>query len=168
MRIFVGNQDDDFNSLWSRGELSEGLIFSTSQRGQAEPRHIIRPMSRKDIFYSGSIAQLPEFTSQKSINSYRQSVINLPRIGIPDEGDGEGSPRKEKPSVCPCLFSGAGAFKSALAQLMDFSLLKNPVFLFIAVSNVFGMLGFYVPFVYIIQSATAKVRKYKWQLSKSN
>ncbi len=80
---------------------------------------------------------------------------------IRDEGDGDFSPRKEKPSVCPCLFSGAGAFKTALAQLMDFSLLKNPVFLFIAISNVFGMLGFYIPFVYVIESAVKKVSERK-------
>jgi hypothetical protein len=61
---------------------------------------------------------------------------------------------------CPCLFSG-GAFKSALGQMMDCSLLKNPVFLLIAISNVFGMLGFYVPFVYIIDSAVQTVNKTK-------
>lgn len=148
-----------------QGELSEGIIFSTSRRGssQAEPRHIIRPFSRKDIFYSGSIANLPEFQSQKSINSYRQSVLNLPRAASAtwrqgaDEGDL--SPRSGKQGACPCFFlGGAGSFKTALSQLMDCSLLKNPVFLFIAVSNVFGMLGFYVPFVYIMQSAVSKVR----------
>jgi len=74
-----------------------------------------------------------------------------------EEADGDMRPHQDKPSVCPCLSSRAGAFKTALSQLMDFSLLKNPVFLFIAVSNVFGMLGFYVPFVYIIQSAVDKV-----------
>lgn len=154
--------------MWSRSELNEGLIFSTSQRA-AEPRHIVRPLSRKDIFYSGSIAQLPEFQSTKSINSYRQSILNLPRASGMfttggDDGDGEEfiaptSPVKEI-KVCPCLggrFSG-GAFKSALAQLMDFSLLRNPIFLFVAVSNVFGMLGFYVPFVFLTGIAQDNVR----------
>ena len=35
--------------------------------------------------------------------------------------------------------------------------MKDPVFLFIGVSNIFGMLGFYVPFVYIIDAATERV-----------
>jgi MFS family permease len=39
---------------------------------------------------------------------------------------------------------------------VDVSLLKNPVFLFVAISNIFGMLGFYVPFVYLIDSAVNK------------
>ncbi|ODM93665.1 Monocarboxylate transporter 7 [Orchesella cincta] len=155
--INTTTQDDDYNSMWSKQELSDGLIFSSSKKETTtEPRHIIRPMSRKDIFYSGSIVNLPEYKSQMSINSYRQSVLNIPRAASGLELDGYSSPDKQKPSVCPCLGQGAGAFKSALAQLMDFSLLANPVFLFIGISNVFGMLGFYVPFVYLIDAAVLK------------
>lgn len=160
MIIYVATQDEDYNSLWSKAELSDGLIFSSSQKSAVttEPRHIIRPMSRKDIFYSGSIVNLPEYKSQMSINSYRQSVLNIPRTTSGMELDGyDGSPEKPSGSACPCLGRGAGAFKSALAQLMDFSLLANPVFLFIAISNVFGMLGFYVPFVYLIETAVLQV-----------
>jgi len=130
------------------------LIFSSSQKNQQEPRHIIRPLSRKDIFYSGSIVQLPEFQSQKSLTSYRQSILNLPKAaGMHDMPDDGYSPQKQKPKVCPCFPSGTGACKSAMAQMMDFSLMKNPVFLFIAISNVFGMLGFYIPFVFLIDAA---------------
>jgi hypothetical protein len=146
--------------MWSKQELSDGLIFSSSIQTQtAEPRHIVRPMSRKDIFYSGSIAKLPEFQSQQSLQSYRQSILNLPRTDTQaDAFDSGTSPAKPtKPSKCPCFQGGSGAFKSALSQMMDFSLLKNPVFLFIAISNIFGMLGFYVPFVYIIEAAIKKV-----------
>ena len=41
-----------------------------------------------------------------------------------------------------------------MSGLMDFSLMLDPVFLFLGVSNIFGMLGFYVPFVFIIDAAT--------------
>lgn len=37
--------------------------------------------------------------------------------------------------------------------MMDFSLLKDPVFLLIGISNVFGMAGLYVPFVYLVDAA---------------
>jgi len=158
-RLFAGGQEEDYNSMWSKQELSDGLIFSTSMKAQSsEPRHIVRPMSRKDIFYSGSIVNLPEYQSQRSINEYRQSILNLPRTATQaDALDAEMSPVKAKPSPCPCFGSGPGAFKSALQQMMDLSLLKNPVFMFIAVSNIFGMLGFYIPLVYIIDAAVSKV-----------
>ena len=44
-----------------------------------------------------------------------------------------------------------------LSQMMDFSLLKDPVFLLIGVANVFGMLGFYTPYVYLPGAAIEKV-----------
>lgn len=34
-------------------------------------------MSRKDIFYSGSVTNLPEYQSQKSLTNYRNSVMSL-------------------------------------------------------------------------------------------
>lgn len=39
---------------------------------------MVRPLSRKDIFYSGSVVNLKEYQSQKSLTNYRQSVISIP------------------------------------------------------------------------------------------
>jgi len=50
------------------------------------------------------------------------------------------------------------SFKEALATMMDMSLLKDPVFLLIGISNVFGMAGLYVPFVYLVDAAVLDVR----------
>lgn len=50
--------------------------------------NMVRPLSRKDIFYSGSIVNLPEFhQSQKSLTNYRQSIMSIPRAkGLESEG----------------------------------------------------------------------------------
>lgn len=40
---------------------------------------------------------------------------------------------------------------------MDTSLLKDPVFMLIGISNVFGMAGLYVPFVYLVDVAKESV-----------
>lgn len=58
--------------------------------------------------------------------------------------------------LCPCLVIPE-SFKSALATMMDFSLLKDPVFMLIGISNVFGMAGLYVPFVYLVDAAVLDV-----------
>ena len=60
---------------------------------------MLRPMSRQDIFYSGSIANLREFKSQASMLSYRESSLNLQGTGAsrvvmdaldgPDDSEGE-------------------------------------------------------------------------------
>lgn len=42
-----------------------------------ETGRMVRPMSRKDIFYSGSVTNLREYQSQKSLTNYRNSVISL-------------------------------------------------------------------------------------------
>lgn len=58
--------------------------------------------------------------------------------------------------LCPC-FKLPDSFKSALSTMMDVSLLKDPVFMFIGISNVFGMAGLYVPFVYLVDYAMENV-----------
>lgn len=56
----------------------ESIIFTTSKSSiPKEKVQQIRPLSRKDIFYSGSVLNLPEYQSQKSLANYRQSVISL-------------------------------------------------------------------------------------------
>jgi predicted MFS family arabinose efflux permease len=59
--------------------------------------------------------------------------------------------------LCPCL-TLPESFKSTLAAMMDLTLLKDPVFMLISISNFFGMMGLYVPFVYLVDSATLDVR----------
>jgi len=58
--------------------------------------------------------------------------------------------------LCPCL-TLPDSFKYALAAMMDFSLLKDPVFMLIGISNMFGMAGLYVPFVYLVDAAKVAV-----------
>jgi predicted MFS family arabinose efflux permease len=58
--------------------------------------------------------------------------------------------------LCPCL-TLPESFKATLATMMDVTLLKDPVFMLISISNFFGMMGLYVPFVYLVDSATLVV-----------
>ncbi|XP_047355859.1 monocarboxylate transporter 3 isoform X3 [Vespa velutina] len=133
-------------------EDGESITFTTStSRIPKEKPLMIRPLSRKDIFYSGSVVNLPEYQSQKSLANYRQSVISIPKSvrGEMKDIDIEKAPQQP---LCPCLIL-PDSFKEALATMMDVSLLKDPVFLLIGISNVFGMAGLYVPFVYLVDAA---------------
>lgn len=112
-----------------------------------EPSRMVRPMSRKDIFYSGSVINLPQYQSQKSLQGYRNSVLSLPQSRQTGELE-----RTEQYDLCPCL-SLPESFKSALSSMLDVSLLRDPAFMLIGVSNVFGMAGLYVPFVYLVDAA---------------
>ncbi|CAK1555408.1 unnamed protein product [Leptosia nina] len=131
-----------------RNDDTEGVYNSKlSVAAPKEPSRMVRPMSRKDIFYSGSVLNLPQYQSQKSLQGYRNSVLSLPQSR--QAGDLE---RQEQYDLCPCLTLPA-SFKSALSSMLDVSLLRDPAFMMIGVSNVFGMAGLYVPFVYIVDAA---------------
>ncbi|KAG7202993.1 hypothetical protein KM043_010125 [Ampulex compressa] len=130
----------------------ESITFTTSKSSIPKEKPLmVRPLSRKDIFYSGSVVYLPEYQSQKSLANYRQSVISLPKSVRGDMKDTDIEKAPQQP-LCPCLVLPE-SFKEALATMMDVSLLKDPVFLLIGISNVFGMAGLYVPFVYLVDAA---------------
>lgn len=58
--------------------------------------------------------------------------------------------------LCPC-FVIPESFKSAIGQMLDMSLLRDPVFMMIGVSNFFGMAGLYVPFFFLVECAKLDV-----------
>lgn len=74
---------------------------------------------RKDIFYSGSIQNLKEFQSQKSLQAYKSSNASLNRD-------------RRRSATNDQVDTEAGS------SIVDFSLLKDPVFMMLAVSNLFG------------------------------
>lgn len=59
----------------------------TSKTSLSSRPQMVRPMSRKDIFYSGSVTNLREFQSQKSLTNYRNSVISLTKYEKQHSGD---------------------------------------------------------------------------------
>lgn len=52
--------------------------------------------------------------------------------------------------------------------MLDVSLLKDPVFMLIGISNVFGMAGLYVPFVYLVDAASLNVKQHFYTTTDSN
>ncbi|XP_076310971.1 uncharacterized protein LOC143225435 isoform X3 [Tachypleus tridentatus] len=118
-------------------------------------RELARPLYRKDIFYSGSIAHLPQYVhSQRDVRSFVASVTSIPRKSsmvdtVPSFTEGKIEGR------CS-WFHLPSSFSSVIREMLDFSLIKNPVFFVLCLSNVFGMMGFYIPFVYITDSSVVK------------
>lgn len=151
----TGSRTNTNDEMWSKTDIdNDGVSFTASKQSVKQPKKdYIRPMARKDIFYSGSIVNLPEYQSQKSLANYRQSVMSIPRcsrsaVNI-DATDQEMGPDD---GCCACL-PLPESFKSVLSSMMDVTLLKDPVFMLIGISNIFGMAGLYVPFVYLVDAA---------------
>lgn len=65
------------HSLMQETESMFGASKMSLSVAREAPSKMVRPMSRKDIFYSGSVTNLREYQSQKSLTNYRNSVISL-------------------------------------------------------------------------------------------
>jgi hypothetical protein len=93
-----------------------------------------RPLYRKDIFYAGSVKNLPEFAAQKDMDSYIRSITSIPTTTC--EGKGETG---TEGGTEPCC----GTMRNVLVNMMDFSLLRSPTFLVYGLSCFLCMIGEY-------------------------
>ena len=138
----LGNLDKSYS-------ISCDCIYQTQSEKEALERRVRdlrRPLYRKDIFYSGSVANLPEFkASNQDITSYVASMTSIPEDAISDSKTG-------------CLWSLARMCKSltdTMKEMMDFSLMLNPVFAVYGLSCFLCMAGErfpLVPFLFFFSS----------------
>ncbi len=54
---------------------------------------------------------------------------------------------------CECI---PVSIRNVFSEMIDISLLKEPAMFLLCISNLCGMLGFYVPFMFLIDMAVAK------------
>jgi MFS family permease len=127
---------------------------------RASSTKIARPMSRIDIFYTGSIRNIDDedFDDIETVGlrPNRQSYVSIggmkgsqgsqvfPRNSLIDTGVGEIEEKVEDSGIV-----------SVLRTMLNPTILKDPKFLLLGISNVFGFLGFYVPFVYLPSLASS-------------
>lgn len=119
---------------------SEGTGGVRSRRGTLTSGETARPMYRDDIFFGGSLARLPQYTSRTSM-AWTMSVTHIPTQNDIEEE------KKSSCKLCP------EAVRRTLATMLDMSLLRSPSFLLLALSGGFTMMGFYVPFMYLTDRA---------------
>ena len=93
-----------------------------------------RILNRKDIFYSGSLINIPQYKSNPII-------FTLPKQQTIDES-------KEDWLICK-LCHCSNEIIDVLKEMMDFKLLTNVIFLIFAISNFLTSIGFFVPHIYI-------------------
>ena len=112
-------------------------------------QELLKPLHRQDIFYSGSIASLPQYKSQPDLKSYIASVTVIPEM----YSNGDASTKDKQ---CTKLYHRCCAGSSALdglKNLIDLSILTNPYFLVICLASVFIQIGYFIPIVYIVDYA---------------
>lgn len=136
-----GVQSNRRNSLNKRQRTtseSEGGV--RSRRGTLTSGDAARPLYRDDIFFGGSLARLPQYTSRTSVG-WTMSVTHIPTQNDIDEE------KKSSCKICP------ESMRRTVATMLDLSLLKSPSFVLLALSGGFTMMGFYIPFMYLTARA---------------
>ncbi len=90
-----------------------------------------RPLVRKDIFYAGSIQHLPEYKHHEHRDSYVRSITSIPEDSTDSVPEGCCAKFRQKmKSTC-----------SVMKQMLDLTLLANPVFLIYGISCFLCMTG---------------------------
>lgn len=126
-------------------------------------------MFRKDILYSGSLYNIPEYKSNpRRYSRYHITVPESDRARLASKSEaaskvassdlkegGKGQSKSidgDNDRLCGCVPVSMDAAK-AFRQMVDFSLLKNSIFIMFAISNFLTSIGFNVPYVYTVDRA---------------
>ena len=173
LSLNIANSGDKFSRNYSTPFLrpvpSSFSIMSSrdpGERGGSTSGPVIRPLNRVDIFYSGSIRQINEDhidTEIRGLQNNRQSFVS---IGAGSRGSSNSLviPRN---SLIPDTAASQtemddsdvreseNAFVNALKTMLNPSLMTDPKFVLIGISNLFGFLGFFVPFLYLPSMASS-------------
>lgn len=115
--------------------------FRVEKGNQLSPANSV--MGRKDIFYSGSLLNIPEY--KKDPERYRRSMLDCKEEVVAT------SDAENQSKIC-CIKAGSKQAK-ILHQMLDFSLFKDPIFMMYAASNFLTSIGFNVPYVYTVDRA---------------
>lgn len=123
-----GKYDDDVARL----TLSQPALNKPhEQKNHSHSRHGSGIMQRPDVLYQGSMTSLSKF---------RAASPDRVQITIKKEE------REQRCGWLPCSEES----KAALSEMLDVSLLVDPVFILFALSNFLTSIGFYIPYVYTV------------------
>ncbi|KAF1747869.1 hypothetical protein GCK72_024335 [Caenorhabditis remanei] len=131
-----------------------------------DPNEFSRPLNRQDIFYGGSISNLKEFKQEGgNMTNYRASTLSIPKsvvgqaasqMNLSRAGSRIGGPvaEDEEEMIEPFVDDGCCkilplSIRNAFSEMIDLELLKDPIMLILCLSNLLGMMGFYIPFMFL-------------------
>lgn len=130
--------------------LSQPLLHPTGDQ-PAMKRAESGTMYRKDALYTGSVHNI----SSRHPSHGSLALHEKGRYGSVQSNGGKGLPVDEEGAVCcgciPCSKETSDTFQ----EMMNFSILKDPIFIIFTVSNFLTSIGFNIPYVYL--AAQAKV-----------
>lgn len=136
----------------ARLALSQPMLLTSTQ---SETRHYGShrgPLYKPDIFYQGSLMNIPSYRSRSDLKHAEEADLMGRRHSSYSYRRRSEDLEVEETTVCgivPC----SRETKDTLREMLDFSLFKDPVFLFFTLSNFLTSVGFNIPYLYIVSRA---------------
>ncbi|KAK9709453.1 Major Facilitator Superfamily [Popillia japonica] len=120
-------------------------------RKYSSQSHLRGPIYKPDIFYQGSLMNIPSYRSKLSLRASGEDELLERRP--PTRRYSKVSEPEEKTTICGIVCSPET--KDTLREMLDFSLFKDVIFILFVVSNFLTSIGFNIPYVYIVSRARA-------------
>ena len=114
-------------------------LYSESHRSsgsQSSSTNVAGPMSRRDVFYTRSLDQIPQYRADR--DEYVRSMTSL-----------QEQPEPEPDTSCLAKIGITRDMRQTISEMMDFRLLLDVVFILFAVSNLLTSIGFVVPYIFL-------------------
>ena len=129
--VLRANGKVDDNDI-ARLTLSQPALNKPHEQKPPPSRHGSGIMQRPDVLYQGSMTSLARFRSTSPERVF--TAVST----------------KEEPEVKCGWLPCSTEFKAALGEMLDMTLLVDPIFILFAVSNFLTSIGFYIPYVYTV------------------
>lgn len=100
------------------------------------------PLHRRDVFYQGSLMNIPQYRSRSDLKATEETdLMERPHSSYSHRNDS---------NLCRCISDDT---KDTVMEMLDFSLLKDPIFILFTLSNFCTSIGFNVPYVFLVSRA---------------
>lgn len=128
-------------------------VLSSAQSDSGRQHQRPRPLNRPDVFYQGSLMNIPYYRSRNDLKNAEEADLMGRRLSTHSKRR-HSETKEYETTICgfvPC----SQETKETLREMLDFSLFKDPIFIIFTLSNFFTSIGFNIPYVYIVSKAKA-------------
>ncbi|ENN77329.1 hypothetical protein YQE_06155, partial [Dendroctonus ponderosae] len=138
----------------TRLALSQPMLTQseTHYRSHQHGRHH-GPIDRPDIFYQGSLMNIPSYRSRLDLKPGEISLDDRRHSSFSYKKHYRSADDEEEDAKLCGLIPCSLETKDTLHEMLDFSLFKDPTFILFSTSNLLTSIGFSIPYVYIVPKA---------------
>ncbi|XP_050306726.1 uncharacterized protein LOC126743600 [Anthonomus grandis grandis] len=141
----------------SQPMLGQSEVHYRHQHHHHRHHHHHGPLDRPDIFYQGSLMNIPSYRSRLDVRHGDSSATerrhsNYSHHKHRKDEDEEDDDDDVSVKLCGLIPSSVTT-RDTLRQMLDFSLFKDPVFVLYSASNLLTSIGFNIPYVYLVSKA---------------